>query len=101
MCCSVAGHCCERQNRCISTWLVQGLQISLGCLALLAQAESPHFYVVAQDALAEQLTVGFVNLNGLLGFAREMTLKWPLDARLKLFWALVAEELSDGLWNSV
>ena len=51
MCCSVAGHCCERQNHCISTWLVQGLQISLGCLALLAQAESLHFHMVCTGCL--------------------------------------------------
>ena len=45
------------------------------------------------------MTVGFVNLNGLLGFAREITLKLPLDAHFDMFWALVAEKLSDGLWR--
>ncbi len=30
-----------------------------------------------------------------------MALKWPLEGHFELFWALVAEWLSDGLWRVI
>ena len=50
----------------------------MGCLGSLARAESLHLVRFAQDVFAEQLTVGFVNLNGLLGIAdrRRISAYW-------------------------
>jgi len=41
------------------------------------------------------------SFGALLGYGSKMASKWPLEAHLELFWALVAKWLPGGIWRLI